>query len=124
MSRSNGNPLLLPLLVLAFASGVGSGFIVGRSQAVHGIDIASPTEVFDAMAERVGLSPEQKAKCQEIQSRQHPRAVKLKASIADELAAIRSDMRSQMSALMSEEQRARFQDFYSRRDQQRAVQEK
>jgi hypothetical protein len=114
------------LVFLAFGSGLGSGAIIARSRLGHGGgDIPTRFDVLDAMASEVGLSSEQKAKCLAIQERHHPRVSALKASIANDLAAIRSDARAEMRSVCdTPEQRERFERFCARRDAQRAAAEK
>lgn len=107
-------------LLVAFGSGAASGFFVGRSQAPRGTG-ALPTraEVLDAFVREVGLDSRQRGEFEKIFEANHERFTSIKRRVEPELAAVRSDVRTQLRALLREDQKPRFDRYCNERDRQR-----
>jgi hypothetical protein len=116
---------LVILVALAFASGMGSGFVLGRNRAPRLTDIPKRHDVLAALAEEVGATPEQARRLVEVSDRNHERVAHVRSNVCGELAAIRSDVRAQMRAVLeTDEQKRRYDAFCARRDAQREEAEK
>lgn len=109
------------LVLIGFVSGALSATCVWkRVPARSPTDIASRTEHLDALAEEIALDAQQRARLREISDRSHQDVVRLQTGFAPALAAIRSDVRSQIRAMLTREQQSRFEAYCARRDAQRA----
>lgn len=109
------------LVALGFASGtLSTGIYLRAHPERRASDIPSRSEQVDALADEVGLDADQRRRAHEISDRSHDELVKVQASVEPALAAIRSDVRSRMRAIMSPEQASRFDRYCERRDSQRA----
>lgn len=107
-------------LVVAFASGAASGFFVGRSQAPRGSgSLPNRAEVLDAFVREVGLDAQQRAQFEKLFEANHDRFTSIKRRVEPELAAVRSDVRTQLRALLREDQKQRFDRYCNERDRQR-----
>ncbi len=116
MTRANATILL----VLAFASGFASGIVVtGSRPSRSALDQATRRERLTAIEDEVGLDPDQRKRFEEISDKNHERFLAVTRSVAPDLAAIRSDVRSQMRTLMTDEQRRRFDAVLARIDDAR-----
>jgi hypothetical protein len=118
--------IIVALLLLAFGSGLGSGFVVGRSRAVHDAgQIPTRKQVLDGMADDVGLTAEQYQKISEIQDKYHPEYVKANAAVTSQLTTIRTNLRNEIRGVLdSEAQRHKFDEWCRARDERRAANEK
>ena len=111
----------LAVLLVGFASGVASAALYLRSHPDRLVtDIPTRSEQLDAMADEVGLDVQQRASAHVISDRTHSDLAKLRESVGPQIATIRSDVRSQLRALMTPEQQVRFDAYCARRDAQRA----
>jgi hypothetical protein len=112
---------LLILVLLVGASAGVSGFILGRHSPTRRVtDIPTRQETLDAMADEVGLDASQRSRIREISDRYQDRNTALRRTVADEVATIRSSVRADTRAIMSDEQKHRFDAYCKRRDEQRA----
>jgi hypothetical protein len=109
------------LVILAFASGGASGFVVGRSAlATRGaVEVQTWDDVLAGLTRECGLSADQRTKFDQIRNQYHPRAVAVKQSFAGDLATIRSDVRGAMRAILDDGQKRLFDDWCRRRDASR-----
>jgi hypothetical protein len=107
------------ILLLAVGSAGASGFVVGVHHGRRASDIPTRQETLEAMADEVGLDQDQRAKVRAVSDRFLPRMLGVRASVASEIAAIRSETRAETRAVMNPEQQARFDAYCARRDEQR-----
>jgi hypothetical protein len=116
------NGYALVFLLLGFGSGAATATIYCRSHPDRTATyIPSRSEQVDAMADEIGLDEAQRARVHEISNRTHGDLAKIRESVAPALAAIRSDVRSQIRAVLTnDEQRRKFDTYCTRRDLQRA----
>lgn len=105
--------------VVVFASGGLSGFFIGRSQPARSGEIPNRKEVLEAFTREVGLDPVQRASYEKIFETNHSRFVTVKLRVEPELAALRSDVRTQLRAVLRDEQKQRFDEYCGKRDRQR-----
>jgi hypothetical protein len=106
--------------VVVFVSGALSGFFVGRAQpAPRSTDLPRWKDTLEAYDREVGLDAGQRASFEKIFTANHPRFNTVKRTIEPELATLRSDVRTQLRAVLREEQRPRFDQYCSKRDRQR-----
>jgi hypothetical protein len=107
-------------LVVAFASGAASGFFVGRTQAprCNGA-LPSRAEVLAAFVREVGLDGQQRVEFEKVFEANHDRFTSIKRRVEPELAAVRSDVRTQLRSLLREDQKPRFDKYCNERDRQR-----
>src|ERR1700689_855101 len=96
------NLQVLGVLLVGFASGVASAAVYLRSHSDHLVtDIPTRTEQLDAMADEVGLDAKQRASAHVVSDRTRNDLTKLRDSVSPQIATIRSDVRSQLRALMT-----------------------
>jgi hypothetical protein len=111
------------LVLLAFASGAASGFVVGRGpQPTAGL-ARGRVAVLAEIDRDVLPTPEQHRKIEEIMERNHSRFLAVRSKVEPELAAIRSDVRAQIGEVLDPERRARFEAYCARRDELRKQQD-
>jgi hypothetical protein len=107
--------------VLAVASAAASGFVVGRKTAVPDpVHLTTRKELHDSLAAEVGLDAEQRRLLDEITDRNHERKLKIEQSVQPQLDAIRAEVRSQLKAMLRDDQKPRFDAWCARRDAERA----
>ena len=108
------------IVVLAVGSAGASGFVLGAQRGGwRATEIPTRQETLDAMADEIGLDTGQRLKVREISDRYLPRMQAVRQGVKAEIDAIRSETRSETRAIMDAAQKARFDAYCARRDEQR-----
>jgi hypothetical protein len=111
------------LVLLAFASGAASGFVLGRGpQAPAGL-ARGRAAVLAEIDRDVEPTPEQHRQIDAIMERNHSRFLAVRSKVEPELATIRSDVRAQIREVLDPERRARFEAYCAHRDELRKQQD-
>lgn len=111
--------VILPTLVLCLVS-FGTGFFVADSrakdrQAFSGRPHVSMREIMQRMESRLELSAEQKEKVSAILQARREQMRLLMEGVRPQIKAAEKAMREKIEALLSEEQRVKFEEVFSRR---------
>lgn len=113
------------LAFLLVASSGASGLVVGRHFGVGShTDIPTRLQIVDAMADEVGLDLAQRDQVIAISDRHAHQIQDVRRKVASDLAAIRSEVRSETRAIMNDRQKRRFDAYCARRDAQRELADK
>jgi hypothetical protein len=109
------------IFVIVFASGALSGFFFGRGQTSRPStgDMPSRKEILDRFQREVGLDAEQRASFDRIVDANHARFVAVKLRVEPDLAVLRSDVRTQLRAVLRDQQKPLFDAYCRERDRQR-----
>jgi hypothetical protein len=115
------NRSILCLLLLAIASALSSGFVLGQRFPVRRVtDIPTRQETLDSMADEVGLDSDQRVNIREVSDRHQDQMTSVRRLVNDDIARIRSSVRAETRAIMTAAQQARFDAYCKRRDEMRA----
>jgi Spy/CpxP family protein refolding chaperone len=120
LRRTTALVVTLFLLGIALGAAGASLYLRGRPQPAIGRHIhASRAEIVSRLSHDLDLTPEQKSQVETIVDNAHDRFHALDQQLEPQYDAIRQDARSQIRAVLTPEQKTKFEEEVRRLDDQR-----